>query len=118
MDVIYDPAKRQTNLHKHGVDFVDIDEVLFSDPYALMCEDEDHDEQRFVVIAMDGFGNVLVVVYTYPDDTTIRLISARRADPQERQQYEDSDERSLRLLRGEARSRDRDTGENAHHHNA
>jgi hypothetical protein len=35
---------------------------------------------------MDALGNVLVVVYTWRDDRP-RLISARQATPQEREQY-------------------------------
>jgi len=36
---------------------------------------------------MDAFGRTLVVVYAYRGADTIRLISARRADPSERKQY-------------------------------
>jgi uncharacterized DUF497 family protein len=37
---------------------------------------------------MDAFGRVLVVVYAYGKSDTIRIISARKADPGERKQYE------------------------------
>jgi len=37
---------------------------------------------------MDAFGRVLVVVYAYSQSDTIRIISARKADPGERKQYE------------------------------
>ena len=42
-----------------------------------------------VSIAANGFGAVLVVVYSYPDEQAIRVISARRAEPLERKQYEE-----------------------------
>jgi uncharacterized DUF497 family protein len=86
---IWDPAKRTSNLAKHGVDFLDVDDAFWSDPMALTLEDSDHYEQRFVSIAANGFGAVLVVVYSYPDEQAIRVISARRAEPLERKQYEE-----------------------------
>lgn len=89
MDITFDPAKRLANIQKHGVDFLDIDDVFFADYYALTREDSDHHERRFVSVAANGLGQVLVVVYTYPDATTIRLISARRVEPIERRQYEE-----------------------------
>ncbi|MBU9597929.1 BrnT family toxin [Burkholderia multivorans] len=77
-----------SNLAKHGVDFVEVDDTFWSDPMALTVEDPDHYEQRFVSIAANGLGAILVVVYSYPDEETIRVISARRAGPLERRQYE------------------------------
>ena len=41
-----------------------------------------------VICTMDGFARVLVVVYTWRGNE-IRLISARKATRQERQQYEE-----------------------------
>jgi uncharacterized protein len=37
---------------------------------------------------MDALARILVVVFTYRGEN-IRLISARRAEPQEREQYEE-----------------------------
>ena len=41
---------------------------------------------RFVMMAMDALGRILVIVYTWRGDT-IRLISARKATPRERKNY-------------------------------
>ncbi len=76
------------NLRKHGVEFADAVGV-FGDPQALTTEDRDHDEQRFVTCGLDGLGRVLVVVYAYPEPDVIRIISARKAEPHERRQYEE-----------------------------
>jgi uncharacterized DUF497 family protein len=38
---------------------------------------------------MDTFGHVLVVVYIWRGEETIRIISARKATRAERQQYEE-----------------------------
>jgi uncharacterized DUF497 family protein len=52
-------------------------------------EDPDHHaEQRFLSIGVDAFGRILLVVYTQPDQQTIRIISARPATPAERRHYE------------------------------
>lgn len=75
------------NLRKHGIDFADAVSV-FSDNLALTIPDERFDEKRFVTIGLDGFGRVLVVVYTLRGEA-IRVISARKANRQERQQYEE-----------------------------
>jgi len=79
--------KAANNLRKHGIDFADAVSVL-SDDLAVTIPDERFDEERFVTIGVDAFGRVLVVVYTIRNDET-RIISARKATRQERQQYEE-----------------------------
>ena len=79
--------KAAANIHKHGIDFADAISV-FSDDLAITISDERFDEERFVTIGMDAFARILVVVYTWRGDE-IRLISARKANRQERQQYEE-----------------------------
>ena len=87
MNTAWDPRKARTNLQKHGVCFSDAESVLF-DPVGVTVEDpSSRNEQRFVTMGMDALGRVLVVVYTYRNDS-IRLISARRVTPSERRQYE------------------------------
>ena len=84
----WDPAKAQTNWRKHSVRFSDAEIVLF-DLHAITCLDETaEEEQRHVSIGSDSLGRILVVVFTYRGDD-IRLISARRATPTERRQYEE-----------------------------
>ncbi len=62
--------------------------MLF-DPYGVTIEDDRVDEeQRFVTIGLDALGRILVVVYTYRQET-IRLISARRATQAEQRNYEE-----------------------------
>lgn len=79
--------KAATNLCKHGIDFADAVSV-FSDDLAITIPDERFDEERFVTIGIDAFGRVLIIVYMLRDEE-IRLISARKATRQERQQYEE-----------------------------
>lgn len=87
MQVEWNPNKAHSNLEKHGISFSDAEGVLF-DPNALSFEDTmAQGEQRFIVIGMDHLWRLLVVVYTHRGDN-IRLISARRATPNERRKYE------------------------------
>ena len=51
-------------------------------------EDAHLDEERFVIIGRDGFGRILVVVYTWRGEG-VRIISARKAIASEIAQYEE-----------------------------
>ena len=79
--------KAESNLARHGVSFVSAIAVL-NDDFAITIEDIDHEEQRFITIGMDMECSILVLVYCYPDEITIRIISARKAEPHERNEYE------------------------------
>ena len=83
----WDTTKATTNLEKHGVTFADAVAVL-EDEKALTIPDDDPDEERFITMGLDAFGQVLVVVYTLREDT-VRIISARKATRSERRQYEE-----------------------------
>jgi uncharacterized protein len=83
----WNPEKAAANLRKHGINFADAVSV-FSDNLAITIPDERFDEERFVTIGMDAFARVLVIVYILQSDE-MRLISARKATRQERQQYEE-----------------------------
>jgi uncharacterized DUF497 family protein len=84
--VEWDAEKAADNLEKHGIDFAEAATVL-EDERALTVDDDDPDEERFVTLGMDALGRLLVVVYTWRDED-VRIISARRATPAERRQYE------------------------------
>lgn len=83
----FDPAKAAANLKKHGIALSDAGGAL-EDPLAVTVEDPDAEgEQRFVTIGIGTAGQLLVVVYTWREDTC-RLISARAATNKERREYE------------------------------
>ena len=86
MDVEWDRRKAASNLKKHDVDFADAVTALYDD-LALTVPDDSPDEQRFVTVGMDALGRILVVAYTRRGEA-MRLISARKAMPSERRQYE------------------------------
>ena len=83
----WDEDKRRANLRKHDVEFADA-VTAFEDENAKTVRDEDSEgEERFVTLATDALGRLLVVVYTWREER-IRLISARKATRRERKQYE------------------------------
>jgi uncharacterized DUF497 family protein len=87
----WDERKATVNRRKHGVSFEEARTVFF-DEDALLRPDEDHsvDEDRFVLLGLSGRSRTLVVCHCYQQgDEVIRLISARKANALERQQYED-----------------------------
>jgi uncharacterized DUF497 family protein len=88
VSVVWDPEKLERNLAKHGIRFADA-ALVFEDPLATTVIDDESDpsEQRFVTLGADAAGRILVVVYAWRGDD-IRLISARRAEPHERKEYE------------------------------
>jgi uncharacterized DUF497 family protein len=79
--------KARANLRKHRVDFADA-ATVFEDSRALTLEDPHPDEERFVTLGMDALGRLLVVCWSSRDDD-FRIISARRANRAETQQYEE-----------------------------
>lgn len=84
----WDPAKSKANFIKHGIRFSEAVAAL-EDEHALTREDLHSDqEQRFVTLGLSDFGNLLVVVYTYREPDTIRIISAWRANRPQRLSYE------------------------------
>ena len=82
----WDPEKGAANLRKHGVDFADAETALH-DEMAMTMPDEDLEGSRFVTLATDALGRLLVVAYEWRRDD-VRLISARNANLSERRQHE------------------------------
>ena len=86
MNFTWDEDKRRANLSKHGLDF-EAAEKLFDD-YRLERLDtrRDYGEDRWIALGLI-YGNVAVLVYTERGED-IRVISLRKATPEERQIYE------------------------------
>lgn len=87
----WDPRKAAANLRRHGVSFTEA-ETAFTDEQGLLIDDPEHSaaEDRFILLGMSAAMRLLVVVHCYrADDRVIRLISARKAERQERRQYEE-----------------------------
>ncbi|MGH9605122.1 MAG: BrnT family toxin [Terracidiphilus sp.] len=89
MALDWDTRKADANFKKHGVHFSET-EPIFDDDAAIAVADDESDpsEQRIAAIGAGAKGRVLVVVYCYRGEN-IRVISARLAEPHEREQYEE-----------------------------
>ena len=86
MQFEWDESKRQKNLGKHGIDFILAMEI-FLDTRRLETPD---DRKNYGEIRYQCIGQaqefLLLVVYTYREQT-IRIISARRANHEEKKTY-------------------------------
>jgi len=82
----WDTNKNDANLMKHGVSFKDAMYVFF-DPKHLEIHDNKHSlaEDRWRLIGLNCC-DLLTVVYTERNDQ-IRIISARKADKKETEEY-------------------------------
>ena len=85
----WDSNKEKSNRNKHGVNFRSAITV-FDDPNARLVTDAKHSqiEQREWIIGESDQG-ILVIIFTKRRGGRIyRIISARRANRQERKEYE------------------------------
>ena len=81
----WDEAKRQENLEKHGIDFVDA-EIMFAG-YTITAEDirEAYGEQRFLTLGL-LHGEIVSVTHT-PREDDDHIISIRKATKHETRFY-------------------------------
>ncbi len=89
MRVEWDEKKNIANQKKHGVSFEEA-RTVFLDEEGILIPDPDHSEteERFVIIGRSIQFRILVVCHCYREnDEVIRLISARKANSLERNQY-------------------------------
>ena len=84
----WDERKNTANQRKHGVSFEEA-QTVFYDDRALLLEDPDEAEDRFVLLGLSLALRTLVVCHCYrEEDEVLRIISARKANRSERAQYE------------------------------
>jgi len=85
----WDARKAAGNLRKHGVSFADASTV-FGDPLSTTFPDPDHssDEERYLTVGVSSGSMLLVVGHTERQDR-VRIITARKVTPSEREFYEE-----------------------------
>lgn len=88
MRFTWDEKKNKKNIKKHGISFNHATRV-FTDPIRIEDYDIKHsfsEEQRIIAI---GFAEnlLLFVIFTEPEQDTIHIISARKAEKNERRYY-------------------------------
>lgn len=89
---LWHPDKAKRNLKKHGVGFPEA-RTVFQDQFAQIMYDPDHsdDEHRQIIIGYSNKNRLLFVSFHERDDDVIRIISARKADSEERKLYEETE---------------------------
>jgi uncharacterized DUF497 family protein len=83
----WDETKDRSNVRKHGFHLAEAEEMFRGTLLIRPDTDEDNGEERWVGIGMIQ-GRVAVVAFAERPQGTIRIISLRKADHEEREQYE------------------------------
>lgn len=90
IEFVWDNRKDKANQKKHGISFEEA-KTAFYDQDAYIYYDPDHsqDEDRFILLGNSFKSNTLVVCHCYRDkkDEVIRIISARKANKREKNDY-------------------------------
>lgn len=81
----WDEHKRQANLAKHGIDFLDVPAV-FDDPHRFTYRSK-HPEHEIRHVTVGRTRNTIVAVVSTARGNTLRIISIRVARKQERERY-------------------------------
>jgi uncharacterized protein len=91
MDLVFewDEGKNSANREKHGVSFEEA-RTAFLDENARVLPDPEHseDEDRFILLGLGIAARILIVCHCYREEESIvRIISARKANPREQRLY-------------------------------
>ena len=86
----WDDDKARSNEQKHGITFEEASTV-FGDPLAVIFDDPEHsdEEPREIVVGYSNHSRLLIVSFTHREPA-VRIVSARRATPRERDKHERS----------------------------
>ena len=87
--VEWDERKEKANIKKHGVSFNE-GRTIFYDENAIQFFDPAHskDEDRFILLGISFNLRILVVCHCFRErETVVRIISARKADRDEENEY-------------------------------
>ena len=85
----WNKRKNTLNQKNHGVSFEEA-KTVFYDENATLYFDPDHseDEERYILLGISARLNVLIVCHCYREsESTIRIISARKANKKEQKSY-------------------------------
>ncbi len=83
----WDEDKNRANMRKHGLDFAEAEEMFRGVLVAEPDTREDYGEKRWRGIGTIR-GRTAVVIFAERAPETVRIISLRRADHEEREEYE------------------------------
>ncbi len=91
----WDRNKALLNIKAHGVSFHEVEEI-FDDPFHVSVMDRrfDYLEERWITMGRTKSGNLIVTghLYVMSDNgiELVRILTARKATPKERERYEKS----------------------------
>ena len=82
----WDEGKRRENLSKHGVDFREAGE-MFAGPILVRTDSREYyGEDRYIGYGLVK-GMLMVIVFTEPDEETVRVITLRKAKKNEKRLF-------------------------------
>ena len=85
----WDSRKNTANKRKHGVSFEEAQTVFYDEDALLREDDDEQAEDRFVLLGLSAAMRTLLVCHCYrEEEEVIRIISARKANREERKQYQ------------------------------
>ncbi len=82
----WDEAKARSNLEKHGVSFFTAVAAFGNERLETIDDREDYGEVRWIALGRAGT-EVYRVIYTWRSENQIRIISAQKANQDERETY-------------------------------
>ncbi len=86
MQFEWDESKNAINIRNHNIDFADVPGI-FKNAMLIDYDDRyDYGEDRWIGLGLLR-STVVVVVFTEPRKDTIRIISARKANRKEQEEY-------------------------------
>ena len=83
---VWDEAKREANLKKHGLDFADA-HLAYENPEKVTLESPRRAEPRSMDMALVEIADVVLALVYVERDGDLRVISFRRASRRERVRY-------------------------------
>lgn len=85
----WNDKKAKSNLKKHGVSFEEARSVFFDDLAIQFWDDNNSEnEDRFLMLGLSNKFRILLVVHCFREsESTIRIISARKATKNEMKEY-------------------------------
>lgn len=85
----WDDKKAKSNFKKHGVSFEEAQSVFFDDQAIQFWDDTNSkNEDRFLMLGLSYKFRILLVVHFFREsESTIRIISARKANINEVKEY-------------------------------
>ena len=86
MNFEWDEEKNAANIRKHGLDFADAWKVFGSQLVIELDDGDDYGEDRWAGVGLLE-DRIVKIIFTEPNENTIRVISLRKAKKYEREHY-------------------------------